>query len=144
MLTPLQDPRELRVEPGTRQEVIKVVWQWWERRTQTPEVLRKPTRKPMKSMVMAKMSGMGKKAEAALRSNWGGVCNTTPSSQKPYLNTEQLNCWPCEDDYTHLFPFHFLKPEIPNLLPYPGPCQWQHQLQMTSQSPSMGAFTVTQ
>lgn len=58
VLTPPQGPRELRVEPGTRQEVIKAVWQWWERRTQTTEVLTKPARRPIKGVVMAKMSGV--------------------------------------------------------------------------------------
>lgn len=98
--------------------------QWGDRRAQTSEVLRKPIYETAEGVVMAEMTGVGERVETALRSpsglnNRGGVSNTAPSSQNPTWNTEQLNGWAYEDDYTHLLFFHFLKSEVPNVSPHP-------------------------
>lgn len=73
---------------------------------------------------MSQMTGMGERAggDSPEVSVWleeqGAISDTAPFSQTPYLNTERLSCQPYEDDCTHLFPFHFLKSEIPTLPPH--------------------------
>lgn len=78
----------------------------------------------MGGLVMAKMTVMGEKGQAALRSlsgldNWGDV------SRKPDLGHRAMKLLAREDGYTHLFPFRFLKLEMPNLSAHPEPGLWQ-------------------
>lgn len=101
-----------------------------ERRTQTQEVFRKPMEEARGGLVMAKMTVMGEKGQAALRSlsgldNWGDVSNTALASRKPDLGHRAMKLLAREDGYTHLFPFRFLKLEMPNLSAHPEPGLWQ-------------------